>query len=105
MAKEINNVNWNELKEKFTSFNGTIVDFCKENGITKGQFYYYKRKNKEVSRPIFHAIALNKEDNTKLKDHNTIPSKDIKIEIGKANIYIPSHEISLLSVILKELAK
>lgn len=29
--------------------------------------------------------------------------KDIRIEIGKANIYIPVNEIALLSIVLKEL--
>ncbi len=31
-------------------------------------------------------------------------TKDIRIEIGKANIYIPANEIAVISDIIKELA-
>ncbi len=55
-------INWNEILESFNSYKGSVIDFCKENNITKGQFYYYKRRLKKVNMPVFHAIALNKEN-------------------------------------------
>jgi hypothetical protein len=49
--------------------------------------------------------VLNKvESSAKAEVRNENSSKDIRIEIAKANIYIPVAETAALKVILKELA-
>ena len=51
----------------------------------------------------FHAISLKEESLNIINENNTI--NNIKIEIGKANIFIPVNEIAILSEIIKEIAK
>ena len=104
MAKKVNDVTWKVFLDKFSSYEGTVTHFCKENNISKSQFYYHKKRFKESNKQTFHAIALNKEESS-AKTNNTLVSNDIKIEIGKANIYIPANEIALLSDVIRELAK
>jgi hypothetical protein len=86
MANRVDNSIWNEYIDKFSSYEGTVTGFCKENNISKSQFYYHKKRS-EVATKI-------------IRD-----SKDIRIEVGKTNIYVPANEISLLATILKELVK
>lgn len=96
---------WREFLEKFSSYKGSVSSFCKENNISKGQFYYYKKRFEKSNKHIFHAMALNKEESpTKTETNTGKVSKDIRIEIGKANIYIPVTETAVLKAILKELA-
>ncbi|MBW9159738.1 IS66 family insertion sequence element accessory protein TnpA [Clostridium tagluense] len=106
MAKKFNDVRWRGFLEKFSSYEGTVTSFCKKNNISKSQFYYYKSKLEQSSKPTFHAIAIsNKESNPQTVNNSVKGYNDIRIEIGKANIYIPANEIALLSNILKELSK
>lgn len=107
MAKKIDNAVWEEYVNKFISLNGTITvkDFCIENAISKGQFYYHRKRvaNTEIenNKPVFHAISLaNKENNHK---SNTYTSNEVKINIGNASITIPVSETTLISLIIKEL--
>jgi hypothetical protein len=89
-----------------SSYEGTITSFCKESNISKSQFYYYKNKFEQSSKPTFHAIVINNEESNPQTVKNTVTGyKDIRIESSKANIYIPANEIALLSTILKELTK
>lgn len=44
MAKKVNDVKWRELIEKFSSYEGTLDIFCKENSINRSQFYYYRKR-------------------------------------------------------------
>ncbi|MCT4607511.1 MAG: hypothetical protein N4A64_15655 [Marinisporobacter sp.] len=44
MAKKNNDAIWKEDLEKFSSYKGTVINYCRENNISKGQFYYYKKK-------------------------------------------------------------
>lgn len=106
MAINFNKEILKELLEKFSSYEGTVTDYCKKNNISKSQFYYYKKKFNKETNPIFHAIELkpevSKSTNTKInckQDHN------IKIELGRANIYLPSGNLDLLSIVIKELSK
>ena len=46
MAIKFNEETWSEFLEKFSSYKGTVIEYCKENSITKGQFYYYMKKFK-----------------------------------------------------------
>lgn len=106
MAKNVSDVTWRGFLERFSSYEGTVTSFCKENNISKSQFYYYKNKFEQSSKPTFHAIVINNEESTSKTVNNSIEEyKDIRIEIGKANIYIPANGIALLSTILKELTK
>ena len=105
MEKIFNAETWKGLLEKFSSYDGSVSSFCKENNISKSQFYYYKKRFEKSNKTTFHAIVLNKEESsTKTETSAGKASKDILIEIGKANIYIPANEIELLKAILKELA-
>jgi len=105
MEKIINSETWSDLLGKFSSYGGSVSSFCKENNISKSQFYYYKKRFEKSNKSTFHAIMLNKEESsTKAETNAGKASKDIRIEIGKANIYIPVTETAVLKAILKELA-
>lgn len=102
MAKRVSKETWKEFIDKFSSYEGTVTKFCQENNISKSQFYYHKRSFEEGNEPIFHAISFDEEKAVDTKRDST---KTIKIEIGKANIFIPANEIAILSDIIKELAR
>jgi len=98
-----NSINWKQLVNEFTSYEGTLISFCRQNNISKGQFYYYRKKFEEKENLKFHAISLKTE---KLETQITMlqPKKaDIRIEIGAAKIYVPANEIAVLSNLLKDL--
>ena len=96
---------WSEALEKLSSYNGTVSDFCKENNIDKRKLYYHRKKEKDLysKRTVFHAISTN--DNNNISATHKYPKDytQIRIEIGKAKILIPSNDIKLLSSIIKEL--
>ncbi|MCM8711849.1 hypothetical protein M2651_12585 [Clostridium sp. SYSU_GA19001] len=92
---------WEKILENYSSYEGTLNDFCSENNITKHQLYYYKKKLNKPNKPVFHAIALKSVKNA---DNTKKAYKDIRIEIGKSKIFISSDEAELLKTILKELA-
>ncbi|SKA83809.1 hypothetical protein SAMN05443428_105177 [Caloramator quimbayensis] len=93
---------WENIIQKYSSYEGSLIDFCTENNITKRQLYYHKNKFKNSNKPVFHAIDLkpikNKNTNNAQEKNN-----NIRIEIGKANIIIPATEAELIKIILKEL--
>ena len=93
-------INWKAMIDKLSSYSGTIKDFCKENNIPEKQFYYHRRKLADKDKAVFHKIPLKSEDSLIVK--NTI--KDIKIEVGKATIYIPANEIAVLTAIIRDLS-
>ena len=105
MSRKLSNEKWNEFISLFSSYEGTVSSFCKENNISKSQFYYHKRRFEVTTNeniPIFQSISLNEEvdDNKSQSD-----SPEIRIEIGRANIFIPANEIAILSNIIKEIYK
>ena len=106
MEMNFNEETWKEILEKFSSYEGTVTDYCKKNNITKGQFYYFKKKFNKETKPIFHAIEVKQEASAlpKAKSH-VKENNSIKIELGRANIYIPSQDVALLSVVIKEIFK
>lgn len=108
MPKEKIKIDWEEIMNKFSSYTGNINKFCEENNIKHHQLYHRRKKLPQKINPAFHAIGLNKEklvfNDKQISPEVNIP-KDIKIEIGKTNIYIPANEIALISNIIKELAK
>jgi hypothetical protein len=106
MSKKVNILTWRGFLEKFSSYEGSVTSFYKENSISKSQFYYYKNKFEQPCKPTFHAIVINNdESNPKTVNNSVTGYKDIRIEISKANVYIPANEIALLSTVLKELTK
>ena len=107
MAKEISEINWTHVMNKFSTYDGVINHFCKENNIKPYQLFYQRKKLEKETKPTFHAIALNKKESIKPTITNIhVPgAKDIRIEIGKANVYVPANEIALLTDIIQILAK
>ena len=97
---EDKSIDWKAMIDKLSSYPGTIKDFCKENKIPEKQFYYHRRKLADKDKAVFHKIPLKSEDSLIVK--NTI--KDIKIEVGKATIYIPANEIAVLTAIIRDLS-
>ena len=96
-------INWEEIVTSFSSYEGTLKDFCAANNISKSQLYYYRKKFEKQGYINFHAISMKEE---KVKTEINLISakpKDIRIEIGAANIYIPANEIGVLTSIIKEL--
>ncbi|WP_288227992.1 hypothetical protein [uncultured Clostridium sp.] len=105
ISRKLNNVAWEEYINKFDSYKGTITvkDFCIENNITKSQFYYHKKRlaNGNYTPMIFQAVSLNTKENN--VEENITASKEVKINIGNANISIPVIEATLIASIIKEL--
>ena len=38
------NIDWKEVVATFSSYEGSLKDFCTMNGISKSQLYYYRKK-------------------------------------------------------------
>lgn len=88
MQKTFNAETWRAFLEKFSSYEGSVSGFCRENNISKSQFYYYKKRFEESNKPTFHAVVLKSEDISKgIGNNDEKLDKDIRIEIGKDNIY------------------
>lgn len=96
MASKATAIDWENILEKFAIYEGTIKSFCKENNINLHQFYYHRKAAKKRSTPVFHSINF-KEEAIPSTSHST---SNIKVEIGKAKIYIPSNDKIALSNIL-----
>jgi len=106
MTMNFNKETWKELLEKFSSYEGTVTDYCKENNVTKSQFYYYNKKFTKASTPIFHAIEVMPEvSNLSKAKSDAKENKSIKIELGRANIYLPSEDLDLLTAVIKEISR
>ena len=97
------NIDWKEVVTTFSSYEGSLKDFCTMNGISKSQLYYYRKKFEKQGYVNFHAISM-KEEKAQTEINLISPkSTDVRIEIGAANIYIPANEIGVLTSIIKEL--
>ena len=107
MAKEVSEINWTDIMNKFSTYDGVINHFCEENNIKPYQLFYQRKKLEKETKPTFDAIELNKKESIKPTITNThVPgAKDVRIEIGKANVYVPANEIALLTDIIRVLAK
>jgi ATPase subunit of ABC transporter with duplicated ATPase domains len=106
MAMNFNEETWKDFLEKFSSYEGNVSSYCKENNMTKSQFYYYKKKFMKENKPIFHAIEIKNENSNQPKASSSSKKhSDIRIELGRANIYLPTEDPALVSSILKELSK
>ena len=101
MENQLSEADWANILKNFSSHDGTIRSFCKENNISVHQLYYRRKKETKNKKAEFHSISL---DNNDVKEKST-PKLDpmIKIEIGKAKIFIPSEDKASLSSVLKEI--
>lgn len=107
MAKRIGKEAWREYIDKFSSYEGLLTQYCVENNISKSQFYYNRRlfDTATEGETKFHTVSFNDEvSNSPSTPAPSLPG-DIRIEIGKVNIFIPANEIATLSTLVKELAK
>ena len=102
MGKETNCINWSEMMDKFSKFEGSIIDFCKNNNIKHYQLYHQRKKLEKTTTPTFHAIAVTKTED--VKNVNS-PKQSIKIEIGNAKIFVPIDDNASLLSIVRELAR
>jgi len=104
MTSQKQAIDWDDILNKLSSHKGTIKSFCEEKNISVHQLYYRRKRLKSNATPFFHGISLEEKEPSK----QTTPSKsslssNIKIEIGKAKIYIPDNDKASLSNILKVL--
>jgi hypothetical protein len=102
MGNEVSELNWTDILNKFAVYKGPIIDFCKENNIKHYQLYHQRKKLKKAATQTFHAIELKKDEAVK---NEIIAAKDIRIEIGNVNIYIPIDDKASILNIIKELEK
>lgn len=100
-----NDEEWFEIFEKLSNYKGPVTQFCKENGI-KISTLYGKRKRLQKSTPIFHEIKINGNDEKiGVLENNFVDAKEIKIEVGKAKIYISNTDTETLNTVLKEIIR
>ncbi len=95
------NIDWDKILSEFKNYEGTISNFCKENNISKQQFYYKIKKFNMINKTVFHSIDFTKEENSKNNSENI----EIRINVGQIKIYVPSDHIRLISDVIKELSK
>ncbi|WP_346916266.1 hypothetical protein [Clostridium sp.] len=101
---QVESVDWNDILEKFANYNGSVTAFCNEYGVDKRKLYYRRKKSQVSNQQLFHAVNLNTD--SRISASHKYPQdieKELKIEIGKATIFIPSDDLQLLSNIIKEL--
>lgn len=96
---------WFEIFEKLSNYKGPVTKFCKENEI-KLSTLYGKRKRLQKSTSIFHEIKLGGNDEKIVtQENNFVDAKEIKIEVGKAKIYILNTDTETLNTVLKEIIR
>lgn len=90
MSKEISEINWDDVLNEFTSCEGTIVNFFKEHGVSQHQLYYRRKKLQKETKTTFYEFRLDDDCLKKavIVNENKIYYNDIKIEIGKAWLFI-----------------
>ncbi|HCW54097.1 MAG TPA: hypothetical protein DG753_10235 [Clostridium sp.] len=98
------NIDWEEIVAAFSSYEGSLKDFCASYNISKSQLYYYRKKFEKQDSINFHAISIKEEKVKNEINFASEKSTDIRIEVGAINIYIPANEIATLTSIIKELA-
>ena len=107
MYKKLNNKEWEEAVNLYYKENKdiSIKDYCTKNNLNKGQFFYHKRriKNIEHKEPIFQAIQLNNHGEIIKENISSNSLSEIKISIGVAKISIPTSETALINSIIKDL--
>ena len=93
MYKKLNNKEWEEAVDLYYKENKniSIKEYCTKNNLNKGQFFYHKRRIKDIEHkePIFQAIQLNNHGEIIKENISSKLSSEIKITIGVAKIFIP----------------
>ena len=96
---------WQEVIEKYSSYEGSVTKFCQEQSISKSQFYYHKRMlDNDNNKFVFQAVTLNEKEITS-ETSRVNPSTNIEIKVGKASINIPTSETNLIKVVVEEILK
>ena len=107
MYKKLNNKEWEEAVDLYYKENKniSIKEYCTKNNLNKGQFFYHKRRIKDMEHkePIFQAIQLNNHEEIIKENISSKLSSEIKISIGAAKISIPANETALINSIIKDL--
>ena len=107
MYKKLNNKEWEEAVDLYYKENKniSIKEYCTKNNLNKGQFFYHKRRIKDIEHkePIFQAIQLNTQEEIINKNTSSKALSEIKISIGAAKISIPTSETALINSIIKDL--
>jgi len=105
MISEAPSINWKDILDKFSSYEGTIVEFCKQNNIKPHQLYYQRKRSENTAAPVFHAVRFREKNSDETIEEaissNPYSGSVIKIKIGKAKMYIPGNDKVSLSNILK----
>ena len=107
MYKKLNNKEWEEAVDLYYKENKniSIKEYCTKNNLNKGQFFYHKRRIKDIEHkePIFQAVQLNDKKEIINEIVSSKLSSEIKITIGVAKIFIPTSETALINSIIKDL--
>ena len=105
MYKKLNNKEWEEAVDLYYKENKniSIKEYCTKNNLNKGQFFYHKRRIKDIEHkePIFQAIQLN--NHGEIIKENISSKLSSEITIGVAKIFIPTSETALINSIIKDL--
>ncbi|WP_333861950.1 hypothetical protein [Clostridium sp.] len=56
MGINFNEKTWKEFLERLSSYRGTVTDYCRENNMSKGQFYYYEKNS--TKKPVQYFMQL-----------------------------------------------
>ncbi len=98
---------WKDVLGKLSKHKGTIVGFCKKHDVNVHRLYHRRKNFKTKPEPTFHAIDLNnvtiREDIVTRVENTSPPSTEIRIEVGKAKIYIANTDKISLSTVIKEI--
>ena len=97
-----NNINWVEIIDNFSRYDGRTIDFCNENNITPRLLYYHRKRLKKDSSETFHILEVPK---ASAFESLKSPEKSIRIEIGNAKIFLPVEDNNMLLSLVRELAK
>ncbi|GAA0180902.1 hypothetical protein SH2C18_35170 [Clostridium sediminicola] len=102
MNGESSAIDWDDILNRFPLRKGSIRDFCKENNISIHQLYYRRKVIKKKENQEFHAVNLKEKSSEKISNTSkSYPTSSIRIEIGKAKIYIQNNDKASLSSILE----
>ncbi|QXM06955.1 IS66 family insertion sequence element accessory protein TnpA [Crassaminicella indica] len=106
MKEESPAIDWEDILNRFSLHKGTIRSFCKENNISIHQLYYRRKNIKKKDHQVFHAINIKEKTSKNVSTTSTsYPANSIKIEIGKAKIYIQNNDKASLSSVLEAIMK
>lgn len=98
----VSNINWIEIMDKFSKYEGRIIDFCRENNITQHQLYNQRKKLKKNTSSTFHVLKVPKAE---AAENLKIVERAVRIEIGNAKIYLPADDKDTLVSLVREIAK